>query len=205
MSTVEGWIKEGSSEEVEVSICFDRALLGEFERVLEEYQTYLKGEKKQKLFGDAKGAMHPDDDPSEETAQRLVELDEAIKADEAEHVFRFRKMPYSEFRAIIEAHPPTDLQRQANRYNDHDPQAASPALVAGSCVEPRMSVEEAEELQAFLPESPWNELYTAAIRVNRIGVPGPKGAHSSVRELLSGLRSTMPADEGSRSASSGDE
>lgn len=202
--SIDQWLSEATNEEIPVPVCFNRALLAEFEAcVLEHQQLVERRKNSRKLFGEAGGLMHEDRE-DDTVAQRLTELHEAIEQDKAKHTFIICKFPYDEFRLVLEAHPPTPEQRAQSPFLDHNPDAAAPELVAASCKHPAMTVEHARAVRESLPEHEWGKLYEAAMRVNRTGVVIPKGVSSTVERLASELKSTTPAPEASPSASSED-
>lgn len=64
--------------------------------------------------------------------------------------FLFRALGRADYRALVEAHPPTDAQRFAARARgelcEFHPDTFPPALLAAVCEEPAMTVDEAREL-----------------------------------------------------------
>lgn len=204
-SKIDKLLAKAKLETIEVHIVLNRELLTEYEAAIAEYADAEEArERRKKKFGDAGGLMS-EEDPAEALADKLIELQDAIEADKADNVFRFQKMPYEKFREVIEAHPPTDEIKERNPYLDHDPNQAAPFLVAGSCIDPQMDVEHAQQLRDLLPEGEWAKLYEAAIRANRSGVVIPKDVSSTVARLKFERRSTTPLAAVSPSPSSADE
>lgn len=187
---IDQWLSQARSEVVEVPVCFRRDLLAEFDRLVSQHEA-----------ASVPGMMHQDADV-DALAARLVEVHEQIKQDRAEHTFKISKVPYEQWRTILEAHPPTDEQRERTPWIDHDPEAAAPALIAAACIEPSMTVEDAVHLRGFLPEGEWTNLYSAAMTANRTGVLVPKSVSSTVDQLAFELKSTLRAPTDSRSPSS---
>jgi hypothetical protein len=199
---IASWLKEAKPEIVEVPVCFNRELLSEFHRTVQEHSALVEArDLRAKKYGDAGGLME-DDHPADECARRLVELHEQVEADKKAHVFRFRKMPYEKFREVIEHNPPTDAVKAASPWLDHDPNTAAPVLVSGSCFDPEMDTDDAEQLREALPESEWAKLYDASIQVNRRGFEIPKSVSSTVALLASELKSTSVLATASPSPSS---
>lgn len=201
---IDAWLAQARPEDVEVPLCLNRELLTEFEATMRQFETADAARKARAAkYGEAGGVLD-EEDPAEAISRRLVEIHAEIEADKAEHVFRFRKMGYAEYRLIMEANPPTEAQRALSPFADHDAHGAAPALVAGSCIHPKMEIADAEALRETLPESAWRDLYDGAMRVNRTGVQIPKSVSSTVAQLASALRSTTAPDGASPSHSSAD-
>lgn len=203
---IDTWLAQARPEDVEVPVCLNRELLTEYNRVLEDYKRFEETRKaRSEKFGESGGTMVVEEDPADNCLLRLDHLQAKIDADKAEHLFRFRKMPYKEFCDLIESHPATDASKQRFPYHDHDPFSIAVPLVAASCIHPKMETEDADSLREALPENVWFELYEAAMAVNRTGVVIPKAVSSTVAQLVSELMSTTPQEPESPSPSSEEE
>lgn len=201
---IDEWRAQGSPQEIEVGICLNRELLTEFDRLMRAHDAEMERRKqRRKLLGEAGGMMKGEDKADDDIARRLAECYEAIKADEEEHVFRFRKMDYHVYRKMMEEHPATDEQKRLNPYARYDDDVVEPMLVACSCVDPKMEPADAEALRNDLPIEPWDRLVKGAAQANG-GPDLPKEVRSIVDRLSSELRSTSPAEPASPSRSSAD-
>jgi hypothetical protein len=202
---IETWLAQAKPEVVTESVCFDRELLTEFARTIEQHADLVEAKKlRSKKYGESGGVLD-DEDPVDAVAEKLVDLHERIEADKAEHVFTFKKAPYEKFREILDNNPPTETAKAASPWLDYDPHGAAPALVAITCIDPEMTTEDAEALREALPESEWARLYNAADIVNRRGMNVPKVVSSTVAQLASELKSiSLPATESPSPSSEGE-
>lgn len=196
-------ISKAKPEIIKVSVCINRELLSSFEEALSEYEPAEEGRKlRAAKYGESGGSLQ-EEDPADAVAARLADLNEQIEADKKDNgSFSFRKMGYEAFRDILEQHPPTESQKAQTPWLDHNPEAAAPALIAGSCIDPEMEAADAERLREVLPEVEWARLYEGAVRANRSGVVIPKSVSNTVVRLASELRLTTAPEEESPSPSS---
>lgn len=118
-------------------------------------------------------------------ASTQAELDQA-EANLREHSIRmlFRGMGRYDFEALVAEHPPTEAQKAEARAQggelEYNYETIAAPLIAGSCVEPKLTVEQVELLQRGTPDLDeddpdyvvaWNQaefagLFQAALRAN---------------------------------------
>lgn len=186
------WKKQATPDEVSVGVVLDRRLYREFQdtvRLLEESRT--------------EGML---EQPPEirDLAEKLVDLKARIDRDRDDHTFVFQTISYDDWRAVAEAHPPTDAQKAEHKYIEYNPDTWPQAAVALACVSPELTVDDADWLRQNLPRQEWQRLVDGAIQANVGGSELPKSASGTVRQLASVLKSTTPPSEGSPSPSSED-
>lgn len=197
---IEDWFATATPEEVRIPICMNRALLGEFDACVVEYESRKPATTGIKMMDDPQW-----DEQFVSLQHKIVELKEAIEADEKLHTYILRKGDYEEWRKIIRSHPPTEEQKEKYRgFAEYDDEAAAPEMVAFSCVHPKMTLDQAKKLRALLPEHVFNKLRDGAIQVNKTGGDLPLSVRATVDQLSSALKSTTPVLTGSPSASSKD-
>ena len=112
--------------------------------------------------------------------QLLAELEEVRELmKSAEVTFRFRAMGDKAWSDLVAAHPST------NPAQDFDPMSMQPYLIAGSSLEPKMSLEQVGQLLERINESQRDELFGAAWRANKAAVSVPTLRAVSVAPSLS--------------------
>jgi hypothetical protein len=179
------WKADATIEQSVVAVCFNRALFAEWAAASEQLQQ----------------ARHGHDDV-EQLAARLVDLTEQVEADKQAHTFTFETVPYSIWRGLVEEHPPTDQQRDGNRYLDYNPDTFPPVAVAAACVDPELTVDDGQWLREHLPRLEFDRLFEAAFQVSVGGGDLPKSVIGIAKTLASGLKSTTAANEASPSPGS---
>ena len=106
--------------------------------------------------------------------KRVAELEAAVR--DATRTLHFQAMRGADYRELLKAHPPTDAQVAEFRkglpeelkylrpeYNDD---TFPDALVAASCIDPRLTVEEVTQLRQKLNAGEWGALRLTAVSVN---------------------------------------
>jgi len=129
---------------------------------------------------------------------RAVEAEiEAAKVD-----FRFRAVGSRVWFDLLAAHPPTKEQVKARPNLDHNPDTFMAAVMAESCVDPEMTVEDATELLGEVHPSQRDELWGTCVGLNRGDAGIPKSAALGLARLLSGASDGPVTRSGSRGRSS---
>ena len=77
----------------------------------------------------------------------------AAKVEAAKVQYRFRALNGQAYYDLQSKHPPTKEQREANPLAQTNPDTFRPALIAASCVDPEMTVDEAAQLIAVLSKA----------------------------------------------------
>jgi hypothetical protein len=105
--------------------------------------------------------------PRQELAERIGEL----RAEMAEHTvhFQLRALGHIGFADLVAAHPATDPKSPV----PYDPATFLPALVAGCCTDPVMTIAQALDLLDILNDGQARALYAAALAVNEEPSPLP--------------------------------
>lgn len=120
------------------------------------------------------------------------ELDAAIaEADRAAVGFTFQELPRRDYRALIEAHPdPSGSKRW-------DEDGFAPALIAACCVDPEMTLEDAEAIWSEWGESTTWALFSTAWKVNegKVEVPFFGGSTNGTRGSPPNSTSVSETDE----------
>lgn len=135
-----------------VPLCLKGSLVGEYEQLEEQ----LKAASREALSLSA---------PSEakQIAQRMDELRKQMLA--TSHAFRFRGLPGPAYSELLEAHK--------DDKGDLDTESWPQALIVASCVDPVVTAEKAQALREKVTDRQWQDLYDAALAVNRQSVSVP--------------------------------
>ena len=88
--------------------------------------------------------------------------------------FRFRSIGHRAWADLLAAHPPTRDQSRAAPLVDFNPDTFPVAAIAASCVEPEMTVDEAQRLDRALNQTQFDTLWTAVLDANMGGGSDPK-------------------------------
>jgi hypothetical protein len=112
-------------------------------------------------------------------AREIAEQIEALLVLMREHerIFRLRAIDAKAYSNLIAEHPPTDEQRQQGQDTNWDTYPA--ALIAACAIDPKMTVEQAEQLSVTIAYSQWDALFSAAYALNRRAVDVPFSATAS--------------------------
>lgn len=152
------WQSEATRDRAQVSVCFDRALLSELEAAEAELvQVPVTG-----TLGDERTAL----------TAHVDQLKETIR--EKSRVLVFEGIGRKAWRDIQAEHPPTEAQRKEyGAFLDHDPESFPAAAMAASCLEPGLSVEEAQWLCDEMPVSVVDRVWSTCLRANVTGSRDP--------------------------------
>jgi hypothetical protein len=94
-------------------------------------------------------------------------FDAAKAALEEETVeLRFRSIGRKRYDDLVRAHPPTDEQKAEAADVPYEVESFSVALIAASCVEPKMTEDEVAELSETWNVAEFMQLWMAALEVN---------------------------------------
>lgn len=129
--------------------------------------------------------------------------------DAATMEFKFKALPRSAWRKLVSEHPPSRELQKKNPRAEFAPETFIPAALAASCIDPAMTVEEAEELvgaddrEGLLSEAQFNDVWICCYSVNvRSDIPKSDLASRFLR--LNGASVKPPTTTESPSASSSD-
>lgn len=156
--------------EAEAKVCMDGKLAGEAERLIAELDVLdRQGGSKSLADGGARAQL----------ASELDEVRERMLA--AEVTFRFRAMPSREYSDLIAAHPGAPGRAV-------DAVSVQPHLISGSSLEPRMTLEQVNQLLDKINEGERDKLFAAAWKANNAETVIPSSRAASARPSLSDAR-----------------
>ena len=135
-----------------VDICADGALVAE----LEAAERRLEEERQNGML-----------EVPKELEAHVQKLAKKVAAET--RTFTFQSIGRRAWRALMSDHPPTDQQREQEPDLDHNPETFPVAAILASCVEPRLSQEDAEWLADELPEGEFLRVWGALLRANVVG------------------------------------
>lgn len=133
-----------------VDLCLDGTVAARLEALQAEWRAALGY--------DAEHNVSP-------TAPALVEKMSAlaVEAEAATVTFTVEALGAPAWRRLVAEHPPPDDDLDGWRWNL---ETFPPAAVAASCVDPKMSEDQAAELAGRLSDGQWSKLWVAVMAVN---------------------------------------
>jgi hypothetical protein len=189
MGNIEDYISEAKKPQRTVTLC----LRGDLQQAWEELQRQLRAAQ------DADGGTLSGPDDARELVGRMDTIAEEMRVHE--RAFRFRGLGHPEYRALIEAHRvPEEDATPGNEGINWDTFPA--ALIAACCVDPPMTVAQAERLCAAVTDGQWDALFEGARAVNRSLVNVPPTLSGFGATQGTGPNSKPPAPGGSPAANS---
>lgn len=156
-------IKRAKAPERVVDICLDGDLNAEHD-ILEQQLAIAQRASAATMGGSSEQA---------DLARRIQDVEERMQASVVQ--FRLRAITRAQMNKLFEEHPARDGKREA-----FNVETAPAALVAMSCVEPTMTLEQARELEAALGNGEFNKLSDAAWEVSSSGGSVPFSSTASV-------------------------
>jgi hypothetical protein len=132
-------------------------------------------------------------------AQRVLDLE--AEADASTVTFRIRAVSAMAWRRLIEAHPPITPAEREEGWNWHA-ETFAPAVIAASCIDPAMSVEQATELGDRLSDGQFSKLFALVLTVNSGDDLIPKSGIGTDETPSTESSSTTAPDGASPEASS---
>ena len=133
---------------------------------------------------------HPERLP---TAERIVEIEEAMEASVIE--FRFRSIGHRAWSDLLKEHAPSPAQRRENRDLDYNPDTFPFQAMAASCDEPVMTVEQVRRFEAspLCDVSAWSDMWNACLRANVVDKVPKSPAAAGVIRRMSGASGQRPS------------
>jgi hypothetical protein len=189
MANFDDLIKSARLPEDSVAIC----LRGDLQLQHEELERQLQEVQEAEDTAGSGGLVGAGSATSAE-AKRLAEEIEALEAEMRQHThhFAFRGLPRKQYRDLLVQHPPRegnddDLALGANG------NTFPLALIAASCIDPVMTLEQVEQLAEVLTDGQVLTLFGCAAVLNRVSVDVPKSAAASAILARHAPRSRPPA------------
>lgn len=151
MDDLKAWREQAKPYSASVDICPDMELVAELERAEREVE--------------------------ERRAEKMIEIPAELEAhvqalaksvESKMRTFTFQSIGRRNWRKLISEHPPTAEQREQDPELDHNPDTFPAAAFEASCIEPKLSTEDAEWL-TDLPEGEFMRLWGACLKANLIG------------------------------------
>lgn len=192
----EVWRKAAKRRRQSVPVCFDETIDPELEHVQQE----MAAARKSGLLDDARGL-----------AERERELLEARK--EATRTLVFEGLGPGRLRTLLGEHAATEEAKNAGEVGQmllptglvaYDRDTFPPVLMVECCIEPGLSVEQAEWLLSETTVATASEVWGACVSANIGQVTGPKAQSAIGRRLLAATSSTPPPSSESDDQSSSD-
>lgn len=179
--------EEFTPERAYTSVCFDRRLVAELETARERLAGIVA---QVKQAGD--GMLDRPDEPAE--ADRLRDhIDDLAEQVEAKRrPFVFESIGRRPWRELLAKHPPTEEQKQAYRRVDYNRDTFPAAAIAASCVNPKLTEDDAAWLDEHLHVAEFDRLWAACYSANVSGADGPFRVTSTADRPAGGKRSTQP-------------
>lgn len=173
MGDFESWQAEATPHQAKAEVCFDRALVAEFEEAVRDLEQATRGAP-QMLEGE------PHD-----LSSRVAELEKAVQEKTRELVFEsIGRRRWNELKA---EHPPSDTpEDKAAGYNI---ETFVPAALEASCTSPGLTLEQATWIVNELPDNVFGDIVEACFRANVQG-GDVKKALATVAVVRSRSRST---------------
>lgn len=136
-------------------------------------------------------------------AAQILELEQEMEAAKVE--FRFRAIGKRAWADLIARHPPTKDQLKADPRLDHNPVTFPVAAIAASCIDPELTLEDAQRLERALNHSQFDLLWAKVVDANIGGLNAPKSRAAGMILRPSVPSATTAASEEFPEASSLDE
>lgn len=183
----EQWKSEYTAKKVDVAVCFDAELVDRLSKAESALAEYVAA----RGSGEAgEGKSHSMlGDPQREQLQATVD-ELRNEADGKTHFLTFVAIGGRAWRELLAQHPPTREQSLKHGMSlDNNPETFPQAAMAASCVQPGLSLEQAEWLVDNLNVLEVQRLWTACLDANVVGVDLPKEI-STVSRRAGGRKST---------------
>lgn len=160
MSELQEWREKAKPYRASVDVCVDGELVAE----LEAAQARLKEESEGMLAA------------NEELEAHVLAVAKEVEA--RTRTFTFESIGRLAWRKLKSEHPPTE--EQAAEEFDHNPETFPVEAFLASCIEPKLSREDAEWLCHDLPEGEFLRLWGALLKANLIGGDAKKAVATAV-------------------------
>lgn len=179
-------LASASLPEAGVPIC----LAGNLQLRYEELEEKLT----QAEEADERGDSLADGGHARKVAEQIGELEREMR--EHTHMFKFRAVARQVYRDLVEEHPPREDRRDDEAFGAN--MSTFPIhLIALSCIDPVMTVEQVGQLAEVLTEGQLMAMFGCITTLNRINLEVPKSAAASAILAKPGQKSLPPALGGS--------
>lgn len=135
-----------------------------------------------------------------EIAKQLAALEDEIDA--AKREFSFKSIGRAAWVTLVGKYPPTKEQLKHDRSLRFDPLRLPAAAVAATSHEPKLTIDQATQLEDAVPDQVFEALWGAACQANVGSNETPKSLAAGMIRHLSGASGTTAALEGSLDQSS---
>lgn len=163
--TFSSWQQEHSPDRKEVRVCFNRELLYEFEQAHTELARLKESDEGMLDVADAVTAAE----------LRVEDLKEQIRA--AQKTLVFESIGTKPWRDLLSEHPPIGEHRNVVTILglplDYNPDSFVPIAISKTCVEPEISLEQAEWFCSSFPVSEVDRVFGAVLTCNNTGLDRP--------------------------------
>jgi len=160
-TTVEDLLAEISTRESVARVLLRQDLDAKYRELERELATALQVDDRENR-----------DPEAPKIARQLEELSADIDA--ATREFRFRAVGRRKWSDLLAKYPPTKDQLKADQSLTFDPARLPAAAIAECSVEPKITIEEAKQLEDRLNDSQFNKLWAAVVDANVGGGDAPK-------------------------------
>lgn len=143
-----GWQKETTRSQKSADVCFDRALLHKLEVAEKEASAAGDG-----MLATDKGEVESIRDEIKSKTRTLV----------------FEAIGKRQWRDLLGEHPPAREQREQTPGLDYNPETFPAAAMAAACVQPGLTLEQAQWLCDELPLGVVERVWLAVLDANVIG------------------------------------
>lgn len=164
MADIEALLATAKLPETGVPLCLRGDLQLQHEQLEQELEEAKEADRGDSLAAGGK---------ARKVAEQIRDLEAEMR--EHTHVFALRALPRKVFRDLVEQHPPREGNKDDQVFGVNTMSFPVP-LIAASCTDPVMIVEQVEQLLDLLTEGQMLELYGAALHLNRGTVDAPKSA-----------------------------
>lgn len=165
MSDFDAWKAQAKPFTASVDVCADGQLVAELDAA------------SQRLEEESRGRL----EAPKELEAHVAALSKKVEA--KTRTFVFRSIGRREWRKLSSEHPPTDEQKDQEPELDHNPDTFPPAAIAASCMEPKLTLDDAAWLCDELPDGEFFRIWQAVLSANLIGGDAKKAVATAAAVL----------------------
>lgn len=165
MSDFASWKAQAKPFQASVDVCSDGQLVAELDSARDQLE-------------EAKRGML---EAPKELESHVAALSKKVES--KTRTFTFRSIGRREWRKLSSEHPPSDEQRALEPDLDHNPDTFPPAAIAASCIEPKLTLDDAAWLCDELPDGEFWRIWQAVLSANLIGGDAKKAVATAAAVL----------------------